>query len=203
MYGYVGLLAIGVITGAGLLLTLRSPKSRPRAFSYPERETDMRIVVQTSDEPALREVLGEFGVSYGAQDFASRGVALRAADGRIVVSFPHGLRPDMFLYLVNFLHYPFNGEGFAGSYGVGTAATALEGLGFPEVAGQGGRVRSRRRRRARRGVAAHRVRRDVALLVPGDPHAGARAAARPARTATTGCPSARRVQVSSKGDLRP
>jgi hypothetical protein len=95
----------------------------------------MRIVVQTSDEAALRGVLGEFGVSYGAQDFASRGVALRAADGRIVASFPHGLRPDMFLYLVNFLHYPFNGAGFAGAYGVATVASALDGLGLPEALG--------------------------------------------------------------------
>jgi hypothetical protein len=136
VYGYIGLIAIAGIVGVGLLLTLRSPKSRPRAFSYPERETDMRIVVPSTDEPALREVLGEFGVSYGAQDFASKGAALQRSDGRIVVRFPHGLRPDMFLYLVNFLHYPFNGDGFAGSYGVATAATALEGLGFPEFAGK-------------------------------------------------------------------
>ena len=136
MYGYVGLIAIVVIVSVGLALSLRRPKPRPPAFSYPERETDMRIVVQTSNELALREVLGEFGVSYGAQDFASRGVELRATDGRIVVRFPHGLRPDMFLFLVNFLHYPFNGAGFAGSYGVATVATALAGLGFPEALGQ-------------------------------------------------------------------
>jgi hypothetical protein len=136
LYGYVGLIAIGVIVSIGMALSLRRPKLQAPAFSYPERETDMRIVVPTSDERALREVLGEFGVSYGTQDFASRGVALSASNGQIVVRFPHGLRPDMFLFLVNFLHYPFNGPGFAGSYGVATVATGLEGLGFPEALGR-------------------------------------------------------------------
>ena len=135
MYGYVGLLAIGGIVSVGLVLTLRRAKPQPPAFQYPERETDMRIVVPTSDERALRETLGEFGVSYGAKDFAGRGVALSQSDKRIVVRFPHGLRPDMFLYLVNFLHYPFNGAGFAGAYGVATVAPALEGLGFPDALG--------------------------------------------------------------------
>jgi hypothetical protein len=135
VYGYVGLVAIGGIVSFGLVLTMRRPKPQPPAFRYPERETDMRIVVPTSDERALRETLGEFGVSYGAKDFASNGAALRASDGRFVVRFPHGLRADMFLYLVNFLHYPFNGPGFAGAYGVATVATALEGLGLPDALG--------------------------------------------------------------------
>lgn len=135
MYGYVALLAIGGVVGVGLALTLRHPKLPPPEFRYPERETDMRVVVPTSDEAALREVLGEFGVSYGAKDFAGRGVTLRPSDGRTVVRFPHGLRPDMFLYLVNFLHYPFNGAGFAGAYGVATVANALEGLGLPDALG--------------------------------------------------------------------
>ena len=135
MYGYVALLAIGGVVGVGLSLTLRHPKPQPPEFQYPERETDMRIVVPTSDEPALREALGEFGVSYGARDFAGLGVTLRKSDGRFVVRFPHGLRPDMFLYLVNFLHYPFNGAGFAGAYGVATVASALEGLGLPDALG--------------------------------------------------------------------
>lgn len=136
MYGWVGGVAIFIVVSIGLYLSLKRPKPAPPEFQYPERETDQRLVVRSSDEASLREVLGEFGVSYGARDFASRGTSLERADGRIVVRFPHGLRADMFLFLVNFLHYPFSGNGFMGAYGVATVASALPGLGLPDALGR-------------------------------------------------------------------
>src|SRR5215813_10836187 len=114
------MVALVAIAGFAIWLTFAKSKSPSARFAYPGVETDMRVVVATQDERALRDVLAEFGALYGAPAFEVDGVALSRADGGIVIRFPQGLRTDHFLYLVNFLHYPIKGTSFAGCYGVGS-----------------------------------------------------------------------------------
>src|SRR5262245_10235412 len=99
---------VALVAIAGFAIWLSVTKSNPAGarLALPGVETDLRVVVATPDERALREVLAEFGALYGAPAFEVDGVALHRADERIVIRFPQGLRTDHFLYLVNFLHYP-------------------------------------------------------------------------------------------------
>lgn len=117
--GYVWMLVLVAIVGFAMYLVFE--RSRPPAarFAYPGAETDLRVVVGTEDERALRGTLAEFGALYGAPAFEVDGVALSRASGRSVIRFPRGLRTDHFLHLVNFLRYPTRGAGFAACYGVG------------------------------------------------------------------------------------
>ena len=101
---------------------------------WPDRKNDKVVGVEDPDLEHLRQVVAEFAQEYDAPDFLGDATLFEVvAYGKCVLRFPRDIPADIFLYLVNFLKYPFSGSGFADPQASCTIDIDFVRLGAPHV----------------------------------------------------------------------
>jgi hypothetical protein len=96
-----------------------------------EKENDKLIVVKEADETDIKKAISDFCRNYNEKEYIALPKLTKIRNREYAITFPYDIRFDTFCFLVNYLKYPIDIDGFYPNV-LGWATLAQEDRFIPQ-----------------------------------------------------------------------